>query len=326
MIGEIPETCQYGCYINTKLYTEDGYEVATAQVDLEVPVVPVGKVSELAVLEETSRDIIASGERFTYTFSKIYGAFTSLIVDGKEQLASPMRLTTLRAPIDNEIFAETQWIKGRKNNSENMQAMFNKVYSCEIKAGRIVAKESLAGVARTPFLHYELVIAIGADGQIDFQVKANAAEGCCWLQRLGYEFELADPNAVFRYFGMGPTNTYCDLHRHASCGLWESTAEAEYVWMVRPQEHGNHIGVRYLAFENGMTVTADTPFECNVSQYSTKALMDAQHIDELVKDGKTHVRIDYKNSGVGSNSCGPALIEKYRLYANDVEWKFSMKW
>lgn len=325
IIGEIPASCEYGCYINTQLLTEDGYEVAKVQIDLEVPVIPVNKVQDLAALEETEREIIASGETFKYTFSKIHGTFTSLIVNGEEQLASPMRLTTLRAPIDNEIFAEVQWIKGRRNNSENMQAMFNKVYSCEIKAGRIVAKESLAGVARTPYLYYDLIIAIGADGQIDFQVKANAAEGCCWLQRLGYEFTLADENAAFKYFGMGPTNTYADLHRHASYGLWESTAEQEYVWMVRPQEHGNHMGVRYLAFDNGMTVTADVPFECNVSQYSTKMLMDAQHIDELAKDGKTHVRIDYKNSGVGSNSCGPVLMEKYRLYAKNVDWKFSMK-
>lgn len=322
----IPEECQYGCYINAKLYNKEGYEVAAAQVDLEVPVKSVGAVNKLAALTETDKAIIAKGDNFEYTFSKLFGMFTSLKVNGKEYLASPMKLTTLRAPIDNEIFPAKQWIKTDLSNSgENMQSTFNKVYSCGIKAGKIVVKSSLAGVARSPYLYYDMIVSVGVDGRIDFEVKADAAPGCCWFQRLGFEFELNEENAAFKYFGKGPTNTYCDLNRHAAYGMWESTAANEYVWMVMPQEHGNHIGVRYLEFDNGMKVVADTPFESNISLYSTKVLMDALHIDELKTDGKTHVRIDYKNSGVGSNSCGPSLIEKYRLYANNVNFKFSIK-
>ena len=50
-----------------------------------------------------------------------------------------------------------------------------------------------------------------------------------------------------------------------------------------------------------------------------------QVLDVVKKDGKIHVRIDYKNSGVGSNSCGPALPEKYRLSEKTIEFGFSMR-
>ena len=71
--------------------------------------------------------------------------------------------------------------------------------------------------------------------------------------------------------------------------------------------------------------TAEKEMEIQVSEYTAHDLYKATHTDELKKDGKIHVRIDYKNSGVGSNSCGPALPEKYRLSEKTIEFGFSVK-
>ena len=48
-------------------------------------------------------------------------------------------------------------------------------------------------------------------------------------------------------------------------------------------------------------------------------LMRAMHTDELKKENATIVRIDYKDSGIGSNSCGPSLLEKYQLREKKIE-------
>ena len=48
------------------------------------------------------------------------------------------------------------------------------------------------------------------------------------------------------------------------------------------------------------------------------------HTDELVSDGTVNVRIDYKNSGVGSNSCGPELKKEYRLAEKKIEFEFTI--
>ena len=53
-------------------------------------------------------------------------------------------------------------------------------------------------------------------------------------------------------------------------------------------------------------------------------LFRAEHTDELVKDGKTHLRIDYKVSGIGSNSCGPELEKQYRLDEKEIRFSFSI--
>ena len=206
-----------------------------------------------------------------------------------------------------------------------MNDLFGKVYDCQLVDGKIVTRGSLAGVGRMPFLRYETTVTVDADGSIDFAVHADTREDCGWFPRFGYEFALTDSNAGFTYFGKGPGENYCDLQRYATYGMWRSSAAEEYHPYIMPQEHGNHIGVNYLAFDNGLTFEAENAFECNVSLYSVKALTKARHTDELTPDGMTHVRIDYKNSGIGSNSCGPALLEKYRLYGHDMDFRFRMK-
>ena len=52
---------------------------------------------------------------------------------------------------------------------------------------------------------------------------------------------------------------------------------------------------------------------------------DAEHTDELKADGKIHLRIDYKNSGIGSGSCGPLTQEKYQLNEKEIDFEFSVK-
>ena len=64
--------------------------------------------------------------------------------------------------------------------------------------------------------------------------------------------------------------------------------------------------------------------EVCVSRYSTAALTKAEHTDELHADGKTHLRIDYKVSGIGSHSCGPELEPRYRLSEKEIKFQYSI--
>ena len=106
--------------------------------------------------------------------------------------------------------------------------------------------------------------------------------------------------------------------------LHESTADAEYVPYVRPQEHGNHTDSKILDVHGSLAFEAED-MEISVLHHSTDVLHRATHTDELVKSDGTHVRVDYKVSGISSNSCGPELSEKYRLCEEDIHFKFMIK-
>ena len=323
--GNVPESCCLGCYLNLKLLDAAGAEVAADQVALDVPVKPLELAAEPAVLKEEGDNIVAEGADFRYTFSRHYGKLVSIRRGGRELLAAPMGLSAFRAPIDNERKVKKYWIKQQGPLSESLDCAFCKIYSVHIAGNTIVTEGSLAGVSVQPYLRFTQRLSFFADGTVVFDVKARVSPQSFWLPRFGYEFSLADPDGAFSYFGMGPGETYIDLHNYAAYGLWHSAASREYVPYLKPQEHGNHYGVRYLAFAEGLQFRADTPFECNVSQYDPMVLFRTRHAAELTKDGTTHVRIDYKNSGIGSGSCGPALMEQYRLREKEICFRFAMQ-
>lgn len=122
-----------------------------------------------------------------------------------------------------------------------------------------------------------------------------------------------------------PTPRFLDMCHHARVGRFESNAKKEYVNYIMPQEHGNHTRTKELHIKNSLEFTAQNAFDFNVSFYDSDSLAKAMHQDELLENNYTNVRIDYKNSGVGSHSCVPELHEKYRLAEKKMDFTFYIK-
>jgi beta-galactosidase len=193
-----------------------------------------------------------------------------------------------------------------------------------VEQGVIRVKASLSGISRAPLVRFDLIVKIYADGEIRFQLDGNVRPDAIWLPRFGYEFTLPGDYRHFSYFGNGPFESYRDMRHAGMVGLHCSNVDAEYVPYVRPQEHGNHTDSRWLRIGK-LEFAAEDQFEINVSQYGTDTLTAANHTDELVADGNTHVRIDYKVSGLGSNSCGPSLEKQYRLDEKEISFRFFIR-
>ena len=83
------------------------------------------------------------------------------------------------------------------------------------------------------------------------------------------------------------------------------------------------MNAKMLNIENKLEFTGKS-FEFNVSNYSIEQLHNAKHTDEIGDSNVTHVRIDYKNSGVGSSSCGPDIEPEYRLSEKNIAFKFDL--
>ncbi len=321
---EVPyerSTAQFGVFLNAELW-KDGVLWAHTQHPLPFDTV---QTEETALLEltETDRDIIAQGQQFLYTFSKHYGAFTSMLIDGREQLADKPILTAFRAPTDNDRDTRFMWQQLDEWRGENLDKSSVKIYRCFVEEGCIVVEGALAGISRAPLMKFTQRVSVYADGTVKTQLQGNIRKDAFWLPRMGYEFSLPGEMDHFAYYANGPYESYRDLCHAGRIGLFESTAEKEYVHYVRPQEHGNHTSARWLRIGDLEFAAAD--MEVCVSQYSTAALTKAEHTDELVSDGKIHLRIDYKVSGIGSNSCGPELEKMYRLDEKEFSFCFTMR-
>lgn len=317
--------CSYGATLNVTLSREGKIYAQTQHV---LPCTINAEDAEdsgcCVDLKEDAKYIYATGERFSYIFSKHHGTFASMIVDGEEQLAAEVKLSAYKAPTDNDRHIKSHWSTVDFWEGENMDYAFTKIYDCYLKEGVIVVEASLAGISRKPLLKYMLHIRINNFGRIDFEFKGKVREDAYWLPRLGFEFEMPEKFNEFTYYGRGPIENYRDMCHGAFIGQYQCTAQAEYVNYVRPQEHGNHTEVKILHIGN-LEFTSITGFETNVSEYSIRAIDLANHTDELIKDGHIHVRIDYKVSGLGSGSCGPLVAEEHRLQEKDIDFSFSVK-
>ncbi|MBQ8910467.1 MAG: hypothetical protein IJY91_05445 [Oscillospiraceae bacterium] len=313
---DLPKSCKLGCYVNLSMLDGEN-EIAFRQFELPIKRNEVVPCAPLA-LTESNTHILAEGEHFRYSFSKLYGNFDSIIVAGQEQLVKRMQWTVWRAPTDNDALCKQRWMLQRYHLTSG------KIYDIAVCGNQITVKGSLSGLSRMPFLHYTEALCFYEDGTVDRKIDVKIPEYIHdFLPRFGLEFAMPQENAAFRYFGCGPMESYCDLHAHAPMSYYESCAELEYVHYVRPQEHGNHYGVRELSLADKLQFTSGQDFECKVCAYSTQNLTAAEHTDELHTDGNTYVRVDYKVSGIGSNSCGPDLKEKYRL--DEKAFTFSIR-
>lgn len=283
--------------------------------------IPLQTVDQ-ANIQEQPHSFVVSGDHFRYEISKHTALPVSMICNGAEQLVNPVELSVWRAPTDNERKVKDKMGHPNTWEGENYDRIFNHVYGYEAADNKLLFEGSLGGIGRIPFLRYQLQYTFLPYGPVKVELAAKVKENCMWLQRLGFEFKLSSDHKAFKYFGQGPMENYCDMRLHTTTGWFESSTAAEYVPYIRPQEHGNHAGCKALYFEKGLHFTTEEVFEINVSDYSTQALTAAEHINELQKNGAVNVRIDYKDSGVGSNSCGPELMNKYRLEEKDIHFTF----
>ena len=324
--------CEMGVYLTVCQYDKTGYEIGFVQHEIKSEKPKVILDEGVVDFKEDVENIYVDACGIKYTYSKLYGAISSIIKNGKELLDTHIKLTTFRAPTDNDKNIKKDWMydyKGIKDNmrADNFNRLCNKIYDVEIEGNKIIANGSLSGIARTPFMKFTTIYEFYKNGTVKINAKANISDAMmsAYLPRFGYEIKLNKENDSFTYFGMGDSENYCDMHYHTKMGMYESNAQNEYVNYVRPQEHGNHIKTKLLKMGAGIEFIADDEFEFSVSEYSTEALEAAEHIDELIKNGKTNIRIDYKVSGIGSNSCGPQLLEKYQLNEKEIEFSFYIK-
>ena len=315
-------SCKYGAFLNVYLIKEQK-EIAQCQHKLNCKIIE-NSDDKLCALIEDKDFIYAKGDNFAYRFSKRTGNFESINISGTEQIAETVALSAFRAPTDNDCNVKAKWAFLDIWQGENLDRTFSKIYGCSIENRKILVSGSLAGVSRAPFAKYGLEVCIFENGKIDFNLKTNIRDGVYWLPRFGFDFTLPKNSNEFFYYGYGPYESYCDLHNGSKISLYASNSEKEYVPYPRPQEHGNHYGTKMLKIGN-MLFESQNSFEFNVSDYSTEALYKAEHTNELNKDGFVHLRVDYRDSGLGSNSCGPALEEKYRLSEKEFDFSFSIK-
>ena len=130
------------------------------------------------------------------------------------------------------------------------------------------------------------------------------------------------------YYGLGPVESYIDKRRASWHDLFETSVEQLHEDYLRPQENGSHYDCDYVTVGSKRRTLAavggEHTFSFNASVYTQEELTGKNHNYELESCGHTVLCLDYRLNGIGSNSCGPALLPKYRLDEQEFTFKVSL--
>lgn len=336
-LPDLPETGTVAVtfYYGDKRADEDELSIYNSMLGVdqvmvrEVPFVleePVQDGASPVELEELAKSIVLSNDRFRYEFDCRTGLFSALCYHNRTLLTRPMDWNIYRAPTDNDQYINMAWTQAGYDRatvrvyevSAQKTASGGAALSCTL---------GISAAAMARFLTVDALWTIEPSGLIRCKLGCKRDPRFPWLPRFGLRLFLPKVFQGVEYYGYGPFESYLDKHRASTLGIYADTVENAFENYLKPQENSSHMGCRYVTLSDGgtsLTASSETPFSFNVSEYTQEELREKQHAHELKKCGDTVFCLDYKMSGVGSNSCGPQLLPKYRLDEEEFTFSFTL--
>ena len=305
-------------------WAERGYEICFWQfmlADNAEKQAPARRGAHLC--ERTDAYVVTMGET-AVSVSKHSGLITSIVSEGKELLVKPVTPEVWRAPTDNDMKIKGKWTW----HCYDRETTACRAICAEELHGEVVINVdlTLAAAPQPPLMKMKVSYTFAEGSVIGIDCKASVREGVPPLPRFGFRFTLPEGFENVRYFGYGPYESYEDKRLASRLSLFETTVTENYEPYIRPQENSAHYGTRWATVTSvagqGVIFGADK-FSFSVSHYTPEQLTATDYNWQLVPNKETTVFVDYRNAGIGSNSCGPELLPEYRISENEISFSFS---
>lgn len=320
----------FSCHLREETwFAPKGYELGFRQFELPVELeksmlVPDGQLD----VSTHGEEILIKGIDFSYRFNTLDGTLTQFLHKGEERLCSMPKLEIWRAPTDNDRKIKLQWM----NFGYHRLKMY--VYETTIvEQTKTILKIEVRYALGT---YSDEMIAKGvsaweiySSGDLRFTTTPQFRKGIPFLPRFGLQWVMPEGFEDVVYFGYGPYESYVDKKQLTRVSKFRTTVDGMYENYLKPQENGSHYQTEYAAIFNesgqGMAFIGCPQFSFNASHFTPHDITDAKHPHELKRRGETIVHLDYQQSGLGSNSCGPELDERYRLQPEPFTFSVRIK-
>ncbi|MEV0840828.1 glycoside hydrolase family 2 TIM barrel-domain containing protein [Actinocatenispora sera] len=241
---------------------------------------------------------------------------------GDLSLSGP-RLDVWRAPIDNDKPYRADW------SAAGLHRMHHRTAEVRATAAGLLVRTRVAAASRDRGLavqyrwtaHDDLlrvVVSVIPEGEWPFP-----------LPRLGLRLALPAALARVTWFGGGPGEAYADSRQAARIDRFSATVDELQTPYVFPQENGNRTAVRWATLlddaGHGLRVEGAPTVELTARRWTSERLAAARHTVDLVADDAIHLNLDHAQHGLGSGSCGPAVLPRYELRAEPVTFEVRLR-
>lgn len=322
------------------LWAKSGYELAHTQLPFPVKkqkrTIPLSKMEPVAAIDAGGK-ITVKGNGFSVRFCKTGGTLESLCFRGSEMIYRGPKLNVWWAPTDND------WSRGcgvemiwRKAGLDHLRHYVKRVELTEATEyfAKIMVEARLATPGLYPAFDVLYVYTVYGSGDITIAAevkpgKITLQEGLPELPKIGLQMMLMPGYEYIDWYGRGPHESYSDRKESAFVGIYGGSVDEQFENYVHPQENGNKTDVRWVSLTNqrGMGLIADGTQLINVSvrHYTDDNLTQARHTNELERIDEIVLNLDHLVSGVGSGSCGPQTLEKYRVKPEQTAFSIRLR-
>lgn len=332
------ETLDGFCYLklsfrqaSTTPWENVGYEVGFEQIELQVGETKTDLVpTHRLFAEETEESFLIFDTDIRYRVNRFTGLIDSICGNGREFLSAPIVPNIYRAPIDNDRLAVVEW---NKKFFHLMEADCRDCYMTKKEDGTVsVFSHLLFGApSHRPLLTIRAEYRFSVGEGVTVILDADLLLEKTFLPRFGLQLQMPEGFEKLKYFGYGPTESYEDKKQAAQMGCFSSTVTKHFEHYIKPQENMAHVGTKWVEVYNpvgqGLLITntdSCRSFSFNCSHFLPQQLAETSHDHELVPMKETVLNLDRKQSGIGSNSCGPELDEMYRIQASKQNFEIRL--
>ena len=288
---------------------------------------PVGGTQEPAGAPEVVmgiHNVGVHGEHFSLLFSRLHGGLQSyrygLTQDGgRELLRAIPRPNFWHAPTANE--------RGWDGPVNDGQWLLASRYSSVRQGGDEPGVEVLEDSVRvthtyllptSPSGECEVAYRVFGSGRVEVTMTARPGEGLPDMPEFGLLLTTGAELSHLRWYGEGPQESYVDRRGGARLGVYEGDVAEQLTPYLRPQEAGNHTGVRWASVTDdrgaGLRLDCEGGMDFSALPWTPFEVENATHRIDLPPIQHTVLRPALMRRGVGGDdSWGAEVHPEYRL-------------
>ena len=321
------------CQKEERNYAPAGYEIKKVQIPMQIRKdgFSVRETADKLQVTEGQGVLTVENSRVTAKFSTVFGKLIAFGKDGKEYLTEGPRMNVYRATIDNDMYKKEDWM-----NKYFIQKPVEETeyVSCLKEDDKVIVQIGTFFSCYNQSWGFECdyTYTVYSCGQMKVEIQGKAVQRGklepAFLPRIGVIMKGNKNFQKAMWYGMGPGESYVDSKAASIMGIYENTVDGMMTDYVFPQENGHHEQVKWFRIgdgKDGLLCKMEEKLGLNLANYTDESLEKAQHPFEIEKADDVIIHLDYRQSGLGSNSCGEEQLEENKVKLQDFAMAFTVQ-
>ncbi|MFU1796597.1 beta-galactosidase subunit alpha [Paenibacillus azoreducens] len=311
------------------IWARKGHEVATAQFRIPEELLSLPQVASedagahrapgVLSCAEQGHHLQISGADFELVFNMAEGIIQSWTSNGTDMIANGggPKLSFWRAPIDNDMYIVQEW---RKAYLHLLQHRIDDVSWEQSGEGSVTVNVHVRIAPPVYDWGFRCTYryTLYGDGRMHLMVEGGpSGTPPKMLPRIGLDLTLPAAMDQVEWSGRGPGESYADSKQANLFGVYHASVDELFTPYIVPQDNGNRTDVSWVSVTNirgaGILAAGLPGLEFSAHRYTAEDLEKAAHLKDLTPRDAVFLHLDYRQNGLGSNSCGPAQLPAYEL-------------